>query len=431
MFFLAIVMVRALLSRPRRWLPCALLAAQVFAATPTRAQSTDAFAAATTAFEAGDYLRALSLFQTARAGGVDSAALHYNIGVSQYRVGDYVEAVTTFDLVRARFPEFGALAEYNRGLALLALDRTAEARAAFERVRLEGDDTLRELARRALELTTPSAATPVTWVGFVDIGLGDDDNVALVDELSLPATLSASSSFTELAAYAGRSVEGQVPLRLGFSGYVVRYADAPQFDQDAVRFDLDFGWTPGNWRLGAGPYLGETLLDGDGFERTLGVGARAMRPLTEDLALELRFSHDDLDSPSSRFDFVDGTRDRLRIGLDYRAAHGRFRPSYEVEHNDRASANVSPARQRLALRYELSLTDLWFLDTTVSYRRSDYDDLAIPRQERLTEAGTAARRRLPRGWTLSAQYRFADNDSSDPQFSYTSNRVSLALGKGF
>jgi tetratricopeptide (TPR) repeat protein len=412
------------------WLSCTLWVAQIFAAAPALAQVDGSFAEATAAFEAGDYLRAVSLFQAARANGLDSPALHYNLGVSQYRVGDYAEAEATFDVVRARFPDLGALADYNRGLALLALDRDAEARAAFERARREGDDPLRELASRALALTAPAAPPRTAWVGYFDAGLGDDDNVALVDELSLPATLSAASSFTELAGYAGRRIGG-TPLRFGISGYLVRYADAPQYDQDALRVDLGFEWARGDWRIEAGPYFGETLLDGDGFERTLGVGMRALRPLAEKWSIDFRFSHDDLEATSSRFDFVAGTRDRLRVGLDLRGAAGRLRPSLELERNDRASASVSPDRQRLALRYGRSITELWSLDATIAYRNSDFDDLAAPRQERLREASATARRALARGFTLSAQYRWADNESNVAQFSYTSNRVSLALGKVF
>jgi hypothetical protein len=412
------------------WLTCSLWIAQIFAVAPARAQVDGSFDAATAAFEAGDYLRAVSLFQAARANGLDSASLHYNLGVSQYRVGDYAEAEATFAGVRARFPELGALADYNRGLALLALDRDSEARAAFERARREGDETLRDLAGRALALMAPAERPRATWVGYFDAGVGDDDNVALVDELSLPATLSASSSFTELAGYAGRRL-GATPLSFGVSGYLVRYADASQYDQDALRFDVGGDWAVGDWRIEAGPYLGETLLDGDGFERTVGVGVRALRPLAESLWLDVRFSHDDLEATSSRFDFVAGTRDRLRVGLDIGATRGRWRPSVELERNDRASAGVSPERQRLALRYGRAITERWSLDATIAYRDSDFDALAAPREERLREAIATVRRGLARGWALSAQYRFADNESNVAQFNYTSNRVSLALGKVF
>ena len=363
----------------------AVALACLLVAAPCPAQETSAFAAATAAFEAGDYRRALSLFETARANGSDGAPLHYNIGVCQYRVGDYVAAAATFASVRDRFPPFAAVAEYNRGLALSALNDRNAARAAFERAR--ADDALAGLADGALARLGPADAPRSRWVGYFDVGAGHDDNVALVDELSLPATVSASTSFTELVGYAGGRV-GQRG-RLSFSGYSVRYADASQFNQTALRVDTAFGWSPGDWRLEAGPHFAETLLDGDGFERALGVGLRAIRPITERVAFDLRLVYDDIDAPSSQFAFIDGTRQRLRLGLESRGAQSRIRVGYEIETNDRAAASVSPDRDRLVLNLQRGAGQ-WSLEGTLAYRQSDYDDLAAPRHERLTEIGRAS-----------------------------------------
>lgn len=411
----------------RRFWCLAVALSSLLIATPCTSQETSTFAAATAAFEAGDYRQALSLFETARANGNDSPALHYNIGVCQYRVGDYAQAAETFARVRDRFPQFAAVADYNRGLALSALDERDAARNAFERASA-GDAALAGLADSALARLGTEEAPRTRWVGYFDIAAGHDDNVALVDELSLPATVSASSSFTELVGYAGGRV-GQRG-RLSFSGYSVRYADASQFDQTALRIDTAFGWSPGEWRFESGPHFAETLLDGDGFERALGVSLRATRPITDRVALDLRLTYDDIDAPSSRFAFIAGTRQRARFGIESRGDRHRVRFGYEIEANDRVSANVSPSRDRLALNLQRTV-GRWLLEGTLGYRQSDYDDLATPRHERLTELGAAARRSLTKGWLLGTEYRLADNDSSDAQFSYRSHRVSLSIGKSF
>lgn len=411
----------------RRFWCFAVALSWLLVVVPCPAQETNVFASATAAFEAGDYQRALSLFETARTNGSDSAALHYNIGVCQYRVGDYAEAAATFARVRDRFPQFAAVAEYNRGLALSAFDDRDAARAAFQRAR-SSDDALAGLADSALARLDPADAPRSRWVGYFDIAAGHDDNVALVDELSLPATLSASTSFTELIGYAG----GRVGQRgfFSFSGYSVRYADASQFDQTALRVDTAFEWSPGDWRFEAGPHFAETLLDGDGFERALGIGLRATHSITERVAFDVRLVYDDLQAPSSRFAFIDGTRQRLRLGLESRGERSRVRIGYEIEANDRASASVSPDRDRLVLNLQRGV-GRWSLEGTLAYRQSDYDDLATQREERLTEVGAAARRSLPKGWLLGTEYRLADNDSNLAQFSYRSHRISLAVGRSF
>ena len=398
---------------------------------PAAAEETSPFAAATAAFEQGDYAQALGLFQQARAAGVDSAALHYNLGVCQYRVGDYAAAESTFRSLAERFPELRNLGEYNRGLALRALHRPAEAAVAFERARATDDERLAALAATALaDLRTNAPVSPSRWLGYLDFALGHDDNVALLDDLSLPAAVSASSALHELLGYASRRFAG-VPLRLDFSGYLVRYPDAEQFDQDALHVDAAFEWSAGSWRLGAGPHLGQTTLDGAGFERTFGAGLRATRSLGSRLSLELRYWYDDIESLTTRFDYVAGTRHRLRFGLERRGAGGRMRIVYDVDSQDRASPNVSPERGRISVGFARRIHERWSVEGGLAYRTSRYAELAVPREEQLVEMAAVARRELAAGWVLNAEYRWADNDADVEQYSYTSNRISLGLSRSF
>ena len=398
---------------------------------PAGAEESSPFAAATAAFEQGDYSQALDLFQQARAAGADSAALHYNLGVCQYRVGDYAAAESAFRSLAERFPQLRALADYNRGLALAALHRPAEAAVAFERTRATDDERLAALAATALaDLAANAAVSPPTWLGYLDFAVGHDDNVALLDDLSLPAAVSASSALHELLGYASRRF-ARVPLRLDFSGYLVRYPDADQFDQDALHVDAVFEWSSGAWRLGAGPHLGQTTLDGDGFERSFGAGLRATRSLSSRLSLELRYWFDDVESLTTRFDYTTGTRHRLRFGLERRGAGGRMRVAYDVDSQDRASPNVSPERSRISLDFARRIHERWSVEGGFAYRMSSYAELAVPRDEQLVEIGAVARRELAAGWVLNAEYRWADNDADVEQYNYTSNRVSLGLSRSF
>jgi tetratricopeptide (TPR) repeat protein len=416
--------------RPLSSFLCALLLVIAPAASSV-AQQPGEFAAATAAFESGDYEQALRLFEAARAAGVDSAALHYNLGVCQYRLGDHAAAAATFARLRERFPPFAAIAEYNRGLALLGLGDEDEAHAAFEHARDEGDEPLAALAASALASMEPAAAPRARWLGYFDFAAGHDDNIALIDELSVPATLSASSPFTELVGYASRRFGQRVPLRLDFSGYLVRYSDSPEFDQEALSIDSAFEWRAGDWRIEAGPRFAESTLDGDGFERALGARFVARRPLSQRTTFDAQLVYDDVTAASGRFDFIEGTRERLRIGLDSRGERQRVRVGYEIEANDRASAGVSPSRDRFVVNYQKQLGTFWSLDGTLAYRSSDYDELVPPRKEELTEFAATARRSLANGWLLGLQYRLADNDASVAQYSYRSNRVTIAIGKSF
>jgi tetratricopeptide (TPR) repeat protein len=124
------------------------------------------FDQAGSAFAAGDYARALDLFEAARAAGNDAPALHYNIGVCQYKLGRFVEAEATFRQIAARFPALQAIAEYNRALALTALGRYRAAREALDAARGGTDTTVAQLAdalRLRLDALEPAAPAQQAW----------------------------------------------------------------------------------------------------------------------------------------------------------------------------------------------------------------------------------------------------------------------------
>ena len=102
--------------------------------TSTVAQSpADAWQLGLQSFQQNDYAAALLQFEFARDAGQPGPAVHYNIGVCQYKLGSYSKAGNTFESLKTRFPEFVALAEYNLGLVAAKLDKGDEARRHFRR----------------------------------------------------------------------------------------------------------------------------------------------------------------------------------------------------------------------------------------------------------------------------------------------------------
>src|SRR5262245_3339530 len=112
-----------------------LLAASLSFAVAAAEDSDASFEEASAAFASGDYSRALDLFEALRAAGADGPSVPYNIGVCQFKLGRYADAEREFAALAARFPNMAGIAAYNRGLALLELDRKDEARAAFSTAR--------------------------------------------------------------------------------------------------------------------------------------------------------------------------------------------------------------------------------------------------------------------------------------------------------
>lgn len=386
------------------------------------------FADGERAFAAGDYREALRRFTAAREAGATGPSSDYNIGVCQYLLRDYGAAERTFARLAAEFPAMRELAEYNRGLALRADGQIAAAGVAFERARSSGDDKIAALANAQLAELNLSPGARSAWSGYVAGGVGYDDNVALVDELLLPSG-SSTSSLADFVGVASRTL-GAGRLRFDASGYLVRYIDADEFDQSAVRVSLTGNRRLGAWTLTVGPTLGRSTLDGDGFEELAGVDLRLRRNLTDDVAFDARIVYDDVDAGAARFAYLEGSRRQLRLAVQ-RSAAGRVRIGYDLERNERADPGVSASRQRWSLSYLRPVGNAWTTTLGVAHRTSRYGEASVPREERLLELSLGARRELAIGWALSADYRWSDNDSSVDAFSYDGQRVSLGLSRSF
>ncbi len=252
--------------------------------------------------------------------------------------------------------------------------------------------------------------------------------MALVDELVLTGG-SASSPLVEALGVLTRDF-GSVPLRIDASGYWVRYSAAAEFDQSALRLALVTEHELGAWTMAAGPTLARTTLDGDGFEDLIGIDLRLRRSFGEGLSFEARLIYDDADAGDARFAYLEGSRRQLRLAVQHRGT-GRVRVGYDLESNDRADRGVSASRQRWSATYQWQLPAQWSADVGLMHRKSRYRDASLPREERLLVLSFGARRNLSVGWSLAADYRWSDNDSSVAAFSYDAQRVSLGLSRSF
>src|SRR5690606_21851538 len=258
-----------------------------------------------------------------------------------------------------------------------------------------------------------------------------DDNVWLLEESSLPAETSTDSRLLEVFGLVSGRVGPRNAMRLDASAYVVRYADAPDFDQDAFRVGFAYLWDAGSWQLDAGSYYDYAVLAGSGFERRIGARLTAQYPLGETASMSFGYVHDDVGNVSADFRFVDGTRDRFSVGFEQRGQYGRLALGYARERNDRVGAHVSPSRHEIFAGYEHALTPDWSVEIQGLLRLSRYDRLAEPRDEDLSQLTVSATREFVSGWQLLGEYRIAENSSDADLFSYDRNRLVLSLNRLF
>jgi tetratricopeptide (TPR) repeat protein len=415
---------RLLWLRPLVLLACSLAPQTSFAADDS------SFAAASAAFERGDYASALTLFEATRA-SADGPAVPFNIGVCLYKLGRYAEAEAEFASLAASFPTMRALAEYNRGLALLGAKRDADARAAFSAASAAGDPKITALSAERLDALRlePPIATKPSWQGYLQAGAGHDDNVALVEEITLPAGQSAASPLLELLGFGGYAFGGPARARVDFGGYFVRYEDASQFDEDAVNVAATFARARGEWSFELSPRYERSTLGGNAFESEAGIAVRVDRPLGRGLRFGALAAYDDVGSLDSQYDSLEGAKRLVRLTLTQPVTRGRFTANLELEDNNRAAASVSSTRRRAMLDYRRGLGPNWSLEGAVAYRLSSYDRPSG--DERLTEVFASARRVLGHDWAFTVDYRHSNNDADLPEFTYSADRIAVGVNRVF
>ena len=385
------------------------------------------------AFAAGDFESALLYFEMARDAGQDGVAVRYNIGVSQFKLSRFDEARTTFRYIARNYPKMRGLAEYNLGLVARRLGDTAAARkhfgAAWEMS--EGDETLQSLAAAVLEEVEPESQESSAWYGALALRAGYDDNVALRDDLGLPAGVTSESPMADVFASTSVAPPGFGGLWFDGSVYAVAYSDADDFDQSEFRLGGIYAWTPRDWWLEAGVHYVYGTLGGSGFEREVALSARAVHYLNDESLIDLRYGYDDIVEDDPDFAGIAGSRQRADLRYRWERASQSVILRIGVENNDRIDPGVSPFRKRLQADYRFQPADGWGVEAGISFRTSDYDDLAAPRTEDLSMITAALTRTVAARWLFALQFQYSENDSSDPAFSYDRNLITLGVLRTF
>ena len=360
---------------------CGIICLALAASFAGAAAVADDWSAGKQAFATGDFASALVHFERAREAGLDSPAVHYNIGVTQFRLGRYGEASESFRLIARRFPAMRGLAEYNLGLVARRLGNDADARAHFLRAweLSPADRKLRVLASRRLRELQPQARTASRWSGAVGVRAGNDDNVALLDESGLSTGTTTDSPLVDAFLTIAGPWSGGNGFRVHGSAYLVRYPDAGDFDQSGIRGGTFYEWQLPDWRLQFGFGAGATALGGDAFDRKIGGRLRVIRYLGGNAQFDVQVTHDEVSEGDSVFAGIAGFRQTVDARYLWSSASHRVRLRFQFENNNRDDPGVSPERRRFSIDYRFEPERGFGAEAAAELRSSDYDDLAIPR----------------------------------------------------
>jgi tetratricopeptide (TPR) repeat protein len=426
----------------RYFLVCAFLLLSLCVVNPALANAQLAFDAGIKASAAKDYATALHYFQKAKKTGLTSGALHYNLAVSYYKLGQYEHARKIFNQL-ADNPVFEQLVYFNLGLVANKQKDEKAAIRWFQRASQHVANTKNSAKIRKLSLVAlkrlgaaprPLRKTHTAWTGYVASSLTYDSNVTLVDDSLLNITRKSDSA-TSVSAAAGRWLKGNIKqgVRLNLSASTRNYNTLTQNDDSRLSMSVLRYDRLGSWRLRAGGGADEIYYNGSAYQRVINADVRGRKMLSKNKQLHLRYKLSRIQSTSTQFDYLDGWRQQLRLGLQSRYKTVRTRYYYQLELNNRADSirsgvtdrpftSYSPTRHTLRASYWRKIANQWRLRLDARFRYSDYNDAnvrivsGLSEQQRRADSQTRLSlrvdRRFSRRWDVYLQYSVTSNDSS-------------------
>lgn len=394
------------------------------------------FAAGKKSFQTGDFAQALTLFQQAQAAGLDKPALFHNMGVCHYRLGQYAAANKAF-LRAATFPAMTALASYNLGLVA---EKQGDRQAAIiwlQKVAVhagEDDAKLVLLSRAALHRLQARQEGGQNWTPYVALGLGYDDNVALVDHDELSAASNRGDSFVDAFAFfrspalnpaVGQDffVQGNLSWR--------DYTDLHAYDTGSLRLEGRSHLNVSNLDLAGG--LGYNYLSWDhaGYSQGPLVNLQAQHALTAGAAWRLRYEAKYHDILMADYEALQGWQHRATAEVFTTATDHRLLLGYTFEENNRQDHDLSPRRHLLNASLEILPLDRLSLTIGLGYQDSTYHQAGPDRNEDRYEASLLLSYALSSQWELSGHCRHTVNISSSPLYDFHRTITGLSLGYFF
>lgn len=402
------------------------------------------YARGVAAFRAGDFEAARADFLHARELGYTGKQLAYSLGAACYRLGRYDEAALEFRRLLSD-PELAALAHYNLGLTALKQSQREAARRQFQAGYDEASEpALRQLAAGELaRLAEPQAAPG--WFGYADLGAGYDDDVAPAPVSNLVPPSQEGSPFVSLLAGVAGQLSGSYAngARLSATFYRANYPRLSQFDETFVSAAPEYRYSSGPWTSALSLSGNDAILGGAAFEHSWGLRFEETRQIRGDDALAGGYEYEHV-SGDGGYGYLTGRREALFAEDRFSSDVLQFVAGYRHETNHRGDLttgaqffSASPTNDTVYGNLKVPLTDRLKVRLAAGYEKSRYGGpdvlqdgntlLSITRDDDQYLASAGIDYGLAPDWTLRVEFRYLDNASNIPLYSYRSNRLTLSL----
>lgn len=425
---------------------CGLLVLLLLQAPVWASASRDLFDRGVAAFRNKDYASALQFFEKARSEGLDDNKLHYNLGVTYYKLGRFADANRAFRKI-VNDPDMAQLASYNLGLVALKQDDNKQAAEWFTRARkISKSGKLAQLSAeqlRRLGYDIPVEGH-VAYPGFAMVrgSLGYDDNVTLQADIFSASAANKGDSFAELFAYGNKQVAqfGNKVIQIEGSLFDIHYSALSNYDLDDLYLGAVLEDTLDQWTLDAGLSEDITFIGGSGLNRATTLQVAGERKIFDKSKLRLRYRLSRIDDLDAAYSYLNGWSHQFQIDSTSYVARYQIRLTYRFEYNDRNDlqaplfTSYSPTRNTLRVRGLFPLANRLKTQIDLKYRNSSYhnasqqsDGSLITRNDDRYQAIVRVIYNLSKRADMTGEYAYTDNHSNIPIEQYKINQYQLSL----
>ncbi|VAW50674.1 hypothetical protein MNBD_GAMMA05-2602 [hydrothermal vent metagenome] len=369
-----------------------------------------------------------------------TASIYYNLGSVSYKLELYNESERYFKKL-INHPDLNAVAYYN--LALIENKRSKKKAAInffYTSKKLTTDKQLSRLIDQQLFKISKKKSerarkkTMQDWYASFRLGTGYDSNISFA-----PLEISSNKSgdfirgigiFDKRIAGEGYGIKKSA-LYVTSLVFLSNYYSTDFNDYNLFDIGLRYLKPINKWRNAFEFNVKKTTYGHRDYQRIYSATLKTRKKLKSGDTLRLRYRYEEVESLNVLFNYLEGSRQRLRAGYQLKWPAESVYMWYELELNNRENTirrNYSPTRNTLRLRYEkkINITNKAYAE--IAYRDSDYDSTPTQdRQDKRKDFLLAYVNDLAADWQLLAHWRFTHNRSTESIFSYDRHVVMLNL----
>ncbi len=403
-------------------------------------------------YNQGEYAQAKVYFELAlnqaQQQGEPTHTIYYNLGSVCYQLNQfdqsklYFEKLLNHNKLKAVAYYNLALIENKQGNKKSTIDYLHQSKKASTDSQLSKlvDQQLLKLSKKKPQRT--KTVTYKDWHAYLYLSPGYDSNIKFS-----PADIASneSGSFLQFYGIVDKRIIGKgdgkkdPALLITSSVFLSNYFSTDFNDYNIFDIGLRYLLPVNQWRNTIELNLKKSTYGHRDYQRLYVATFKTRRRFSGGNTLRLRYRYEQINSLDRRFDYLEGYRQKLRLGYQFKWPSDKLDLWYELELNNRENLktntldlNYSPTRNTFRVRYEKKFNTTNRVYGELEYRHSEYDP--TPTQDRLDKRSgylLAYVNDIAKDWQLLARWGFRKNISTESVFSYDRHVVLLTLRKSF